>query len=98
MKYTIQDTSNGFELQMSRSRDQDKTEMRGSAIIYREVGGHGPIEKLYAMTQGVQQLEQIERRGDSMSESSLVSLGMHAKEFLALIEQRISATKEKAVE
>lgn len=97
MKYIIQDTDDGFELHMSRSRNQEDG-MRGSAVIYRERGGHGPIEKLYAMTQGVQQLQQVERRGGSMSESSLTSLGLHATEFLALIKQKLQVVKDKKEE
>lgn len=93
MKYVIQDNETGYELQIDRSRSTDNEKMAGSRVIYREHGGHGPLEKLYALAAGVQRLQQAERRGNSLSVSELTSLGLHAKDFLSLIEQRIPEAK-----
>jgi hypothetical protein len=93
MKYVIQDTETGYELQIARSRSEDNEKMAGSRIIYREHGGHGPVEKLYAIAAGVQRLQQAERGGKSLSVSELTSLGLHTKELLTLIEQRVPEAK-----
>lgn len=98
MKYVIQDTEEGYELQIGRSRSEDNEKTAASRTIYREHGGHGPIEKLYALAAGCQRLQQAERLGKTLSKSELVSLGLHAKEFLDLIEQRIPAAEEEKVE
>jgi hypothetical protein len=95
MKYVIQDTESGYELQIDRSRSMDKKKFKGSRITYREFGGHGELEDLYAIADGVSRLMRLERLDKRMPKMDLASLSNQVGQLQARINRRIDEIQEE---